>query len=85
MYEKESLVPKDGAVIRECIIPTESIRLLNISLNEDENGLQYAFSSSSVYLEKTTSNNLPENILNNVEILPITLRKHLLYQDLEAS
>ena len=75
MYDKESF-SQDIGQIRECIIPNVNVKFVKLELGQSENGLviDYEFKPE----------NKKSKFMDSV-IVPITMRKYMLYLQSRAS
>ncbi len=78
MYDKESFNP-ESRTIRDSVIPTSTVRLVELELASDENGIVVSYDPDPVRLEAVNFISISK------EILPITMRKYRLYNQSFAS
>jgi len=75
MPDEESFCHKYGQ-IRSSIIPTESVRMLKLNLGPNENGLVVNYETTPEEISQKV-NKTP--LLQDAQVVPITMRKYLLY------
>lgn len=76
MYEDESFCQENWQ-IRECVIPKDTIKIVKLDLGPGENGIVIDYEENQ---KKKTS-----NMFKNSRVIPLTMRKYILYLQFQAS
>ena len=79
MLEEESF--EDNWRIRPCIIPTESVKIVKLNLGPDENGIVTNYETKP---KEISQKEKQKTLLQDSRVVPITMRKYLLYMQSRA-
>ena len=80
MIEEESCNRKIMQV-RSCIVPTETVKMVNLDLGPDENGIVIDY---EIKTDKYSKKENEYSLFYDTKIVPITIRKYLLYMQSRA-
>ena len=80
MYKEESFDQNWGQV-RPCIIPTESVKIVKLDLGPNENGIVINYEAKQ---EENLQKERQKPLLEKSTVVPITMRKYILYMESKA-